>query len=129
MNILIVSYVYGITESIKKVIKKKYQNANIDVVNDTFKATRIIQLNNYDIVVIDMMVQETINVLSKPILVPALEFLKELNEKSNNTKAFALFDEDETNKKGQDEVLALGYSITNFEFSSNEWEKKLLDYI
>lgn len=129
MNILVVSYVDCITNRIKELVEKEYKEVNIDVVKDAANARYNSSVVNYDLVIIDMRIQQYDGEIIKPILIPATLFLKDLKKRFPLTKVFALFDEGETGKKGQDEITALGYEIAAYDYLSIEWETKLLQYI
>ncbi len=136
MKVLVVSYVDGITEEIVEVIKSFDDNVKIDKVKDTLSACNYIQKQRfnerlYDIVVIDMMVQEDNSRVVGPILKPALDFLKRSNKENFHlpSKVFALFDPDETGDKGKEEVKKLGFAVSDFSFRSIQWKNELYDYI
>lgn len=130
MNILVVSYVDYITDEIKKVLSQK-ENVSIDVAKDTIEATTHVKRSprEYDLIVIDMMVQSCFYTMDQPLLQPALIFLNQIKKIKPFIKVFALFDEAETEKRGQKEVKDLGYEIAAWEFRSIEWEDKLSKYI
>lgn len=136
MKALVVSYVNGITESIIEAIRMFDENAIIDTVKDTWSARHNLEKagkdNKYDIIVIDMMVQEDNGILIDPILEPALSFIELGNkfEKLNfPKKVFALFDPDETGERGKDEVREMGYVVSNYQFNSIQWRGKLHEYL
>lgn len=136
MKALIVSYVDGITEEIVDAIKRFDDNVEIDKVKDTLSACHYLGRQKYferlyDVIVIDMMVQEDNGKLTKPILKPALDFLK--TSKSGKfqfpNKVFALFDPDETGDRGKAEVEELGFAVSDFNFCSLQWREQLYDYL
>ncbi|MDO4282900.1 MAG: hypothetical protein Q4D02_04610 [Clostridia bacterium] len=132
MKALVVSYVDGITEEIKEVLKKYDCHMNIDTSVDICHARHHITMKEYDILVIDMMTQFDDNYCIGPLLKPALDFLSSITKSSKINKpkkVFALFDECETGDKGKDIVLNLGYKIANFSFASMQWRRELLKYM
>lgn len=136
MRALVVSYVDGITESIVEAIRVFDVNAIIDTVKDTWSARHNLEKagkdNKYDIIVIDMMVQEDNGILIDPILEPALSFIELGNkfEKLNfPKKVFALFDPEETGDEGKDKVHEMGYAISDYIYNSKSWERDLFEYI
>lgn len=132
MNVLVVSYVEGITEEIVEVIKKTCQDASIDIVLDTLHARSNLFKREYDLMVIDMMVQKDNNYCVGPLLKPALDLLNNINDfkrLNKPKKVFALFDKDETGNAGKNEVISLGHKISDFNFSSIQWRCELMDYM
>lgn len=129
MNILVISYVEYITTQIEMLLKNKYNDCNILVANDTKDAKRLLYENDFDLIIIDMMVQESLHLINNSILMPALQFLRYVNFRCPNIKVFALFDESETGKAYQEEVESMNYKIANCDVASVEWEQKLLNYI
>lgn len=136
MKALIVSYVDGITEDIENVIRKFDSDATIDKVKDTWSARYYLsKLQNsdklYDIVVIDMMVQVDYNQIVDPILEPALNFIKlsKLDKMPFPKKLFALFDPDETDDRGKDEVRKLGFAVSDYKIMSMQWRDELYAYL
>ena len=129
MNILIVSYLDYVTNQIEIVIKQACKDVNINITKSTSKANFFIMQKECDLVIIDMMVQEYSDKITKPILESSITFLKSLKSEYPAIKAFALFDEDETGKKGQDEISDLGYELAAYNPFSKEWEEKLKNYI
>lgn len=136
MKALVVSYVDGITKSIVESIWMFDGNSVIDTVKDTWSARRNLEKagkdNKYDIIVIDMMVQEDNGILIDPILEPALSFI-ELGNKFEKLKfpkkVFALFDSDETGNRGKEEVLKMGYAVSNYCYNSIQWIRELHEYL
>lgn len=136
MKALVVSYVDGITESIVEAIRMFDKDSVIDTVKDTSSARHNLRLlgeeNTYDIIVIDMMVQEDYGILADPILEPALRFIRLRNrfEKLNfPKKVFALFDSNETGERGKEEVREMGYAVSNYCFYSIQWRRELHEYL
>lgn len=132
MRVLVVSYVDCITDEIVLCIRKFDSNVIIDKVKDVWSAKHYLRTKEkYDVIVIDMMVQEDYNMLIDPILQPALNFisLREYDKFNFPNKLFALFDYDETGDKGKDEVYKAGFELANFNFMSLEWRNKLMQYL
>lgn len=136
MKALIVSYVDGITEEIVNAIKRFDDDFEIDKAKDTLFARHYLGRQKYcerlyDIIIIDMMVQEDNGKLTKPILKPALDFLK--LSKSGMfqfpNKVFALFDPDETGDRVKAEVKELGFEVSDFNFCSLQWREELYNYL
>lgn len=133
MKVLVVSYVDYITEGFVEVIKKVNSDAVIDVVKDTWSAERkLFRPGDYDIIVIDMMVQQYDGRITAHVLESALGFL-ELIKSSSRIKApekvFALFDPDETEDRGKDEVTKMGFAVADYNFCSIDWRTKLFEYL
>lgn len=138
MNVLVISYVNGMTQSIiNTVVETTSEAAMIEIVKDTC-AARLSYYRAacvYDVVIIDMMVQEHMNrshCSDGPLLVPAFQFigwLENMPEEKRPKKIFAIFDEAETGKKGEDIITNKGYAFANYDFSSTEWQLKLIDYL
>lgn len=138
MNVLVISYVDGITQSIiNTVVETTSENCMIEVAKDICAARLSFykEICAYDVVIIDMMVQEHINRFNccrEPLLVHSLEFidwLEKMPEEKRPKKIFALFDEAETGKKGEDIIANKGYAFANYDFSSIEWQLKLIEYL
>ena len=137
MNVLVISYVDGITKSIiNTVVETTPEDGMTKVAKDICDARMSFYKGEcYDVVIIDMMVQEHMNRFNcshGPLLVPALQFIEwieEMPEEKRPKKIFALFDEAETGKKGEDIIADKGYAFANYDFSSIDWQLKLTEYL
>ena len=129
MNILIITPNNQVANEIKETVNKDIIGGNFDVVVDISHARYQVRSKEYKIVVIDMMSQEFFNMNTKPILYSPTSFIKKLKIENPQLKIFALFNENKTGKKGQDEIKELGYEVGAYSFISNEWRKRLKKYM
>lgn len=129
MNILIVCSNERVVEQIESTLGRKYKDARFIEVDDISHARYHTNQGKCDIVVIDMMVQECLGGAPKPLLQPAITFLKKVKLQFPLVKVLALFDEQKVGKKGQDEIMALGYGVTSWKPYSSDWMRKLNEYL
>ena len=123
MKVLVVSCVDDLISSIVETVLKFDENAVIDIVDDIRSAisnlTKAQNDNKYDILFIDMMVQDYRKIPNESILDPALNFFrtgKRFTRVNFPKKVFALFDTSKTGDKGKDEVREMGYFVLDYSF-------------
>ncbi len=132
MKALILSFVGTMTKEVKDVIIQYDKSIIIDSVSNTLDAATKVMKNYYDIIVIDMMIQENNKDWKTPAIKSGLNFLKTHISKQDiklPRKVFALFDRWETSNNVKDIVKNLGYAYSYYDGMSDDWKRELVEYL
>lgn len=121
VNILIVSYEDGITSEIINSVSKKYKNFCIHIAKNIVEAELLIAKNNYNLVIIDTMTPDDEEVISESVI-PSINFVFLAKYYyAKNSKFIAIFDENETGQKGQEEMKKYGVSVISINSDLEEY--------
>lgn len=137
MRVLVISYLDDVTDEIIDTLRFFDENIKISLAKDTWFAKYLLksQMNSneeYDVLVMDAMVQETNGFESEVLLKPTIDFLRSgkiTHKVKFPKKVFVLFDTAKTGSVGKAEVKKLGYTFANYYKGANQWKDLLIDFL